>query len=86
MSIGTWIIVGLFAGFLTSKFIIRSGDGLVRDLGLGIAGAVIGGWFARTFSTPEAAGLDVFSLVATLAGASAALVLYHMFFPHVRQA
>jgi uncharacterized membrane protein YeaQ/YmgE (transglycosylase-associated protein family) len=86
MSIGTWIVIGLFAGFLTSKFIIRSGDGLVRDLGLGIGGAIIGGWLFRALSTSEVTGLDVFGLVVTLAGAGAVLVLYHMFFPHVRQA
>ena len=46
MSILTWIIVGLVAGFLASKFAIRSDEGLLRDLGLGIVGAVIGGWLA----------------------------------------
>ena len=36
MSIETWIIIGLVAGFLASKLVIRSGEGLLRDLGLGI--------------------------------------------------
>ncbi len=85
MSIETWIIVGLVAGFLASKVIIRSGEGLLRDLGLGIAGAVLAGLLFRALTSPEATGLDVFGLIVTLVGASAVLVVYHTFFPHVRQ-
>ncbi len=86
MSIGIWITVGLIMGFLASKLIIRTGEGLARDIGLGIAGAVIGGWLFAALSTSEAIGLDVFGLVVSLAGAAAMLVIYHMLlFPHVRQ-
>jgi uncharacterized membrane protein YeaQ/YmgE (transglycosylase-associated protein family) len=81
----TWIIVGLAAGFLASKLVIRSGEGLLRDLGLGIGGAVLAGWLFSHLAAPEATGLDVFGLIVTLAGASAVLVVYHTFFPHVRQ-
>ena len=85
MSIGTWIVVGLLTGFLVSKLVIRKGDGLVRDLALGIGGAVAGGWLFAVLGASETVGLDVFGLVVTLAGAAAALIVYHMFFPHVRQ-
>ncbi len=85
MSIETWIIVGLAAGFLASKLVIRSGEGLVRDLGLGIGGAVLAGWLFRALTSPEASGLEVFGLIVTLVGASAVLVVYHTLFPHVRQ-
>lgn len=85
MSIATWIIVGLVAGFLASKLVIRSGEGLLRDLGLGIGGAVLAGLLFHALASPEATGLDVFGLIVTLAGASAVLVVYHMLFPHVRQ-
>jgi uncharacterized membrane protein YeaQ/YmgE (transglycosylase-associated protein family) len=85
MSISIWIIVGLVAGFLASKLVIRSGQGLLRDLGLGIAGAVLGGWLFGALSASEATGREVFGLIVTLAGASAVLVVYHTFFPHVRQ-
>jgi uncharacterized membrane protein YeaQ/YmgE (transglycosylase-associated protein family) len=84
MSIATWVIVGLVAGFLASKLVIRSGEGLLRDLGLGIGGAVLAGWIFGVLAAQEATGLDVFGLVVTLAGASAMLVVYHTFFPHVR--
>jgi uncharacterized membrane protein YeaQ/YmgE (transglycosylase-associated protein family) len=81
----TWIVVGLAAGFLASKLVIRSGEGLLRDLGLGIGGAVIAGAIFAAVAAPEPTGLDVFGLIVTLAGASAVLVVYHTLFPHVRQ-
>jgi uncharacterized membrane protein YeaQ/YmgE (transglycosylase-associated protein family) len=84
MSIETWVIVGLAAGFLASKLVIRSGEGLLRDLGLGIGGAVLAGWLFGALTSPEASGLEVFGLIVTLVGASAVLVVYHTLFPHVR--
>ncbi len=86
MSIGIWVVVGLIAGFLASKLVIRSGEGTLRDVGLGIGGAVLGGWLFTVLTTQDAVGLDVFGLVVTLAGAGAVLIVYHMFFPHVRKA
>lgn len=86
MSIGIWVVVGLVAGFLASKLVIRSGEGTLRDVGLGIGGAVVGGWLFTLLTTRDAVGLDVFGLVVTLAGAGAVLIVYHTFFPHVRKA
>ncbi len=83
MSIGTWVIVGLVAGFIASKLVIRTGDGLLRDLGLGIAGAVIGGWLFQALSATAATGLDVFGLVVSSAGAGVALIAYHTFFMRI---
>jgi uncharacterized membrane protein YeaQ/YmgE (transglycosylase-associated protein family) len=56
------------------------------QVGLGIGGAVVGGWLFTLLTTRDAVGLDVFGLVVTLAGAGAMLIVYHMFFPHVRKA
>jgi uncharacterized membrane protein YeaQ/YmgE (transglycosylase-associated protein family) len=85
MSIGTWIVIGVVAGVLASKLVIRTGEGIARDVSLGIGGAIIGGWIFAALSTSEATGTDVFGLVVTIASAGAALVMYHTFFPHVRQ-
>jgi uncharacterized membrane protein YeaQ/YmgE (transglycosylase-associated protein family) len=85
MSIETWIIAGLLTGFVASKLVIRTGDGLLRDLGLGVVGAVVAGAIFGALSTAEATGLNVFGLIVTLAGASAVLIAYHTLFPHVRQ-
>ena len=84
MSIGIWIVAGLLVGLVTSKLVVRSGYGLRRDLGLGVAGAVLAGAIFGVVATPEANGIDVFGLVVTFAGASAALITYYTLFPHVR--
>lgn len=84
MSIGIWIVAGLIVGFLASKLIVRTGHGLPRDLGLGVAGAVLAGWLFAALTTPDATDMSVFGLVVTLAGAGAALVVYHTLYPHVR--
>jgi uncharacterized membrane protein YeaQ/YmgE (transglycosylase-associated protein family) len=81
MFIGTWIVVGLVTGFVASKFVIKADDGLLMDVGLGIAGAVIGGWLFRALITTEATSLSVSGLLIALAGAGAALVVYHRLFP-----
>jgi uncharacterized membrane protein YeaQ/YmgE (transglycosylase-associated protein family) len=44
VSIIAWIVLGLIAGFVASKIVNNSGQGVVLDIALGIVGAVIGGW------------------------------------------
>ena len=42
MGILSWPVVGLIAGFIGSKVVNRGGEGLVRDIILGVIGAVVG--------------------------------------------
>ena len=44
-----WIIVGLVAGFLASRFVKGGGYGLIGDLIVGLLGAVIGGFLVGFF-------------------------------------
>ncbi len=44
-----WIIVGLVAGFLASRFVRGGGYGLFGDLIVGLIGAVIGGFLIGFF-------------------------------------
>jgi uncharacterized membrane protein YeaQ/YmgE (transglycosylase-associated protein family) len=39
----TWLIIGLVAGLLASRVVRGTGLGVVRDIMVGLAGAVIGG-------------------------------------------
>ena len=57
-----WIVVGLLAGSLTSRLITwdRSGFGRARNLGLGLAGALIGGLLFRLFGWWQ--GLDLITI------------------------
>jgi uncharacterized membrane protein YeaQ/YmgE (transglycosylase-associated protein family) len=43
MGILSWLIVGLVAGYVGSKLVNRTGEGLMRDLLLGVIGAIVGG-------------------------------------------
>jgi uncharacterized membrane protein YeaQ/YmgE (transglycosylase-associated protein family) len=43
MGIVSWLVVGLIAGFVGSKIVNRSGEGLIRDMILSIIGGVVGG-------------------------------------------
>lgn len=56
MSILAWLIVGLVGGFIGSKIVNRSGEGLVRDILLGIVGAFVVG---AIFQALGLAGLRV---------------------------
>jgi uncharacterized membrane protein YeaQ/YmgE (transglycosylase-associated protein family) len=43
MGFFAWIIIGLIAGWLAAK-ITESPHGLLRNLAVGLVGAIIGGW------------------------------------------
>jgi len=77
MSLLAWIVLGLFAGFLASKIVNRTGEGLLLDIALGLIGAVAGGWLFTTFGRSGVTGLNLYSLVVAVVGAVALLVAYH---------
>jgi uncharacterized membrane protein YeaQ/YmgE (transglycosylase-associated protein family) len=77
VSILAWIILGLLAGFIASKIINKSGEGVLLDIGLGILGAVVGGWLFNTFGMAGVSGLNLYSLLVSVLGAVAVLVVYH---------
>lgn len=85
MSIIAWIVLGLIAGFVASKIVNKTGEGLIRDILLGIVGALVGGWLFRAFGMHGVTGLNVYSLLVAVAGAILFLVVYHLLFarrPH----
>ena len=77
MSILAWIVLGIVAGFLGSKIVNRTGEGLVLDLVLGIVGAIVGGWIFSFFGQAGVTGLNLYSLLVAVIGAVVALVAYH---------
>ncbi|MET3827752.1 putative membrane protein YeaQ/YmgE (transglycosylase-associated protein family) [Sphingomonas sp. PvP055] len=78
MSILAWILLGLVAGFIGSKIVNRSGEGLILDIILGVVGAVVGGFLFNQFGAAGVTGLNLYSLVVAVIGAIVVLVLYHM--------
>ncbi|MGB8030534.1 MAG: GlsB/YeaQ/YmgE family stress response membrane protein [Terracidiphilus sp.] len=41
-----WIIIGILAGWITGKLMKGSGFGFIMDMVVGLAGALIGGFFS----------------------------------------
>jgi len=77
MSIIAWIVLGLVAGFIGSKLVNKTGEGLVLDIVLGIVGAIVGGWLFSVFGMSGVTGLNLYSLVVAVIGAVVFLLVYH---------
>ncbi|GAC1457234.1 MAG: GlsB/YeaQ/YmgE family stress response membrane protein [Steroidobacteraceae bacterium] len=77
MSIIAWIVLGLIAGFIASKIVNKSGDGLILDIVLGVVGSIVGGWLFSVFGMAGVSGLNIYSLVVAVIGAVVVLVAYH---------
>ena len=77
MGILAWIVLGLLAGFISSKIVNKSGEGMLMDIVLGIVGAVVGGWLFNRFGAAGVTGLNLYSLMVAVIGAVVLLVVYH---------
>jgi uncharacterized membrane protein YeaQ/YmgE (transglycosylase-associated protein family) len=77
MSYLAWIVLGLVAGFIGSKIVNKTGEGILLDIVLGIVGAVVGGWLFNTFGAAGVTGLNLYSLLVAVIGAVVFLVVYH---------
>ena len=76
-----WLILGALAGFIASKIINKTGEGLVMDIILGIVGAFVGGFISNHFLGGVGTGhsvLSIPSLIVAVLGAILVLVVYHM--------
>jgi uncharacterized membrane protein YeaQ/YmgE (transglycosylase-associated protein family) len=77
MPILTWVFLGLISGFLGSKIVNRTGEGVLLDIVLGVVGAVVGGWLFNTFGHAGVSGLNLYSIMVAVVGAIVVLVVYH---------
>jgi uncharacterized membrane protein YeaQ/YmgE (transglycosylase-associated protein family) len=77
MSILAWMVLGLIAGFVASKIVNKTGEGVVMDIVLGVVGALGGGWLFNQFGQPGVTGFNIWSFVVAVIGAVILLVLYH---------
>jgi uncharacterized membrane protein YeaQ/YmgE (transglycosylase-associated protein family) len=77
MSYLAWIVLGLLAGFIGSKVVNKTGEGIFLDIVLGIVGAVVGGWLFSFFGASRVTGLNLYSLLVAVIGAVVVLVVYH---------
>jgi len=77
MSIISWIVLGLIAGFIGSKLVNKTGEGFFLDIALGIVGAVVGGWLFNLVGMGGVTGLNIDSLIVAVVGSVVFLVVYH---------
>lgn len=77
MSIIGWLVLGLIAGFIASKIVNKTGEGLILDIVLGIVGAIVGGYLFSAFGQPGVTGFNIWSMFVAVIGAVVLLVLYH---------
>ena len=77
MSFLVWIVLGLIAGFIGSKIVNKRGEGLILDIILGIVGALVGGWLAGMIGLAGVSGLNLYSILISVAGAVVVLLVFH---------
>jgi len=78
MGIISWIILELIAGFIGSKIINRTGEGIVLDVILGVIGAIVGGYLFNLVGAQGVTGLNLWSLLVAVIGAIVVLVVYRL--------
>ena len=77
MGIISWIILCVIAGFIGSKIVNKTGQGLIMDIVLGIVGAIVGGLIFSAFGATGVTGLNIWSLIVAVIGAVVVLWAYH---------
>ena len=77
MSILSWVLLGLVAGFIGSKIVSSAGQGLLLDIVLGIVGAVVGGFLFSVFGAEGVTGFNIYSLIVAIIGSVVVLWVYH---------
>jgi uncharacterized membrane protein YeaQ/YmgE (transglycosylase-associated protein family) len=72
-----WLIVGAIAGWLASM-VMRTSQGLLTDILVGIVGAFIGGFLFNQFGTDGITGFNVWSIFVAFTGAVVLLALIRL--------
>ena len=80
MSLLSWLVVGLVAGWIGSMIVNRRGEGLIMDILLGVVGAFVGGYLFHLFGHTGVSGINLYSIFVAAVGAAAVLFIYHAIF------
>ena len=83
MSIISWIILGLIAGFVGGKIVNREGQGFWLNIALGIVGALVGGFLFDLFGA-SITGLNIYSMIVAVVGSVGVLLIYNLIAGHRR--
>ena len=76
MDVLGWLILGLFAGGISGWIVgVRSVEGCLPTIVVGILGAIVGGWIVRQMGFGQAQGFVAALVVAVLGSMVVRLVL-----------
>ena len=77
MGIISWLVLGLIAGFISSRIVNKTGQGFWLDIVLGIVGAIVGGVIFSAFGMKGITGLNIWSMIVAIVGSVVVLWGYH---------
>ena len=77
MSLIIWIVLGLISGFIASKLVNNSGEGMLLDILLGIVGSGRVGGLLLACGMADVTGMNVYSVVGSVVVAGGLLIAYH---------
>ena len=76
MTLLSWLIVGVIAGYLASAF-MDVGISLLGAIVLGVLGAIVGGWLAAdVFHVTGVTGVNVESIIVAAVGAAILIAIF----------
>ena len=79
MTILSWIVVGLIAGFLAGVVVKGSGFGLIGDLIVGVVGGLLGGWISvNLLHLGSMTGINIESILIAFVGAVILLLVLRL--------
>ncbi len=81
MTLAIWLVTGGLTGWVVSK-VLRSNWNVMLSVAIGMAGAMLGGWFLSSLIAPSVIDhntVRILGLLASLLGAALLLVLADLF-------
>jgi uncharacterized membrane protein YeaQ/YmgE (transglycosylase-associated protein family) len=79
MTILSWIVVGLIAGFLAGVVVKGGGFGLIGDIIVGVIGGLLGGWISvNLLHLGSMTGINLPSILIAFVGAVILLLLLRL--------
>jgi uncharacterized membrane protein YeaQ/YmgE (transglycosylase-associated protein family) len=79
MTILSWIVVGLIAGFLAGVVVKGGGFGLIGDIIVGVIGGLLGGWISvNLLHLGSMTGINLPSILIAFVGAVILLLIIRL--------
>lgn len=73
-----WIILGALSG-MVAKAIMKEEGGLLKNIILGIVGALVGGGLVQMFGGSDVNGFNIYSFVVAVLGAMLVIYIVRLF-------